>query len=191
MIVAMVVAYLARESLLPLLGRALDVQSQVQTADVIIVLGGGSIDRDRYGSQLYQSGLAKHVIATGGPIGTESGMVGLVDGGVPRSAIVLANGTSNTHEDALLSRKIMESRGWQTALLVSDLYHMRRSTWTFQTAFASSSIRIWAAPVVGGSFNENLWWKDEDSFVNVTEEYLKLVYYIGRGYITPSTILGR
>jgi uncharacterized SAM-binding protein YcdF (DUF218 family) len=156
---------------------------------VIIVLGGGDGDRDRYASVLYHQGLAKEVIATGGPIGTDAGALGLVTLGVPRDAIVLANGTQNTRDDALRSRQLMQQRGWTSALLVTDPYHARRSLWTFRAAFAGSTLKVSPAPVVGGSFDADHWWQTENGFVAVDEEYLKLVYYVARGYITPNSVI--
>jgi len=42
--------------------------------------------------------------------------------------------------------------------------------------------------VVGGWFNADHWWQSEQGFISVNDEYLKLVYYVARGYITPSSI---
>lgn len=189
LVVAGFAGYDLRFAWLPLVGQALDVRSALRPADVIIVLGGGDGDRDVYASQLYHRGLAAHVIATGSPIGSESGARDLVRRGVPRAAIVLANGTRNTHEDAMLSHRLMQEHAWRTALLVTDPYHIRRSLWTFRTEVAGTSVQIWPAPVIGGSFDAMHWWRTEEGFVNVNDEYLKIVYYLARGYIRPSVIL--
>jgi uncharacterized SAM-binding protein YcdF (DUF218 family) len=176
---------------LPLLGYALDVSPRIRSADVIIILGGGDGDREEYGSRLYHLGLAPHVIATGAPPGSRATALDLERRGVPRSVILLANGTRNTHEDALAARTLVLAHGWRSALLVTDPYHMRRSLWTFETAFAGTGVQIWPAPVVGGWFDASRWWQDEDGFVAVNGEYLKLVYYLARGYIAPSVIMER
>jgi uncharacterized SAM-binding protein YcdF (DUF218 family) len=183
-----VLVYGLRSRWLPTLGYALDVPAELRTADVIIILGGGNGDRENYGSALYRRGLARHVIATGSPVGTTPEALGLVRRGIPRQAVVLANGTQNTHEDALRSRELMQENHWRTALLVTDPYHIRRSLWTFRTAFAGTSLQVWPAPVVGGWFNADHWWQSEQGFISVNDEYLKLVYYVARGYITPSSI---
>jgi uncharacterized SAM-binding protein YcdF (DUF218 family) len=186
---ALVAGYLTPAAWLPLLGRALNVRPDVRPTDVIIVLGGGDGDRDHYASVLYHQGLAKQLIATGGPVGTEAGATRLVSLGVPRDAIVLANGTQNTHDDALLTRQLMQQRGWTSALLVTDPYHARRSLWTFRTAFEGSPLKIAPAPVVGGWFDADRWWQSENGFVAVNEEYIKLVYYLARGYIRPDSLV--
>lgn len=184
------VGYGTRRQWLPTLAYALDEKSDLRPADVIIVLGGGDGDREDYGSKLFRQGLATHVIATGAPVGTDVQSLDLVQKGVPRQAVVLANGTQNTHEDALRSRQLMQDHGWHTALLVTDRYHIRRSLWTFRTAFAGESLQVWPAPVLGGWFDANRWWQTEQSFVTVNDEYLKLIYYLAKGYINPTVATG-
>lgn len=184
-------AYELRAQWLPSFGYALDVPANLRPADVIVVLGGGNGDREDYGSTLYHQGLAKHIIQTGAPVGTRAEATALARHGIPRQAIVMANGTQNTHEDALLSRQLMEENGWHTALLVTDRYHIRRSLWTFQTAFAGEGLQVWPAPVVGGWFDADHWWRNEQGFVSVNDEYLKLIYYLARGYIAPRVLMGR
>ncbi|HEX5417496.1 MAG TPA: YdcF family protein [Chloroflexota bacterium] len=192
-IVAIVVggflAYRERDGWLPVIGRALAINSQVQHADVIVVLGGGDGDRARYAATLYHQGLADHLITTGSPVGSDAGAVALTNEGVPRDAIVLANGTQSTREDAEETRKLIQSHGWKTALLVTDPYHIRRAFWTFRTAFEGDEVEIYPAPVVGGWFDADHWWQSENGFAVVDEEYLKLVYYLAHGYIHPSVML--
>ena len=190
-LLALVLAYILRAEWLPSVGHALVLPSEVRRADVIVVLGGGNGDRPRYAGELYSQGLASHLIATGSPLGTEVGQTDLVKRGVPQQAIVLANGTQNTRDDALHSRELMQQNGWHSALLVTDPYHTRRSLWTFRTAFAGTSLEIWPAPVVGSWFDTDHWWETEDGFVAVDDEYLKLVYYVFHGYIQPAAITAR
>jgi len=182
-------AYRTRSDWLPMMGRALYVSPHLQRADVIVVLGGGDGDRQRYAAELYHQGFANYLITTGAPIGSDTGARELTARGVPRGAIVLANGTQNTRQDAELSRQLILAHGWKSAILVTDPYHIRRALWTFQTAFGGTAVQISPAPVVGGWFNADVWWQSDDGFVVVAEEYLKLVYYVAHGYITLSVIL--
>jgi len=190
-VIGSVLGYRLRRDWLPVLGHALDVAPELRPADTIIVLGGGDGDREDYGSALYRQGLALHIVSTGAPAGTDTAAVALIQRGIPRPAIVLANGTQNTHEDAVRSRQLMQEHGWHTALLVTDPYHIRRSLWTFRTAFSGTSLQVWPAPVVGGWFDADHWWQDERGFVAVNDEYLKIVYYLARGYITPAALTGQ
>jgi uncharacterized SAM-binding protein YcdF (DUF218 family) len=175
---------------LPAFGYALDVSPDPRPSDVIIVLGGGEGDRQRYAGELFERGLAPRVIATGAPTGSDANARELIGWGVPPGSIILANGTQNTHDDALRSRQLMEQHGWKTALLVTDPYHARRSLWTFRTAFAGSSLQVAPVPVADGWFDANHWWESKSGFVAVNEEYGKLVYYVVRGFVAPSAIVG-
>jgi uncharacterized SAM-binding protein YcdF (DUF218 family) len=191
LVALLLIAYSSRGHWLPVVGEALNVPSEIQSADVIVVLGGGDNSRPRYAGQLFQRGLASHLIATGAPVGSSESTRQLEADGVPGGAIVLASGTISTHDDALRTRSLMEQNGWHTALLVTDPYHIRRSLWTFETAFIDSGLTVWPAPVIGGTFDANHWWRTEDGFVDVDEEYLKLAYYLARGYIQPTAITVR
>lgn len=190
-VATVILGYHWRGQWLPLIGAMLDVPPELRPADVIIVLGGGDGDREDYGTRLYRQGLAPHVISTGAPLGSDAAAQELIQRGVPRQAIVLANGTQNTHDDALRSRQLMEDHGWHTALLVTDPYHMRRSLWTFRTVFQGTALQIWPAPVDSGWFDARHWWQSEAGFLSVNEEYLKLIYYLLRGYIAPTIIMER
>ena len=47
--------------------------------------------------------------------------------GVPASAITLEDTSRSTEENARNARLIMVAHGWQTAILVSDSYHVFRA----------------------------------------------------------------
>ena len=103
--------------------------------DVIIVLGCPSKSngsparcqerRAEMADWLYESDLADHVIVTGAAVHTpfiEADAIAalLVDRGVPEAAIVKEPLARHTDENLYYSSRIMESRGWRSALVVSD-----------------------------------------------------------------------
>ena len=119
-------------------------------ADVIIVLGAG-VNRDNTpnsaqrartlrAADLWQQGLAPAIICTGGLPGvatvTEAQTCRdiLAERGIPNSAILLEDRSRSTQENAAYTREIMQARGGQTALVVSDAYHLLRSHWIFSDA---------------------------------------------------------
>ncbi len=126
-------------------------------ADVIIILGSGlNADgepgpamrrRVGRGAQLWQEGYAPFVLCSGG-VGlrqtrseADACAVLLRSLGVPDAAIILEEQSRSTEENALFSAAIMEERGFQTALIVSDGYHLLRASWIFTAAgyrFATS-----------------------------------------------------
>lgn len=119
-----------------------------QPSDVIVVLGAGLrrddqpnlalIRRSEQGAALYHAGFAPFVICSGGFAPGRSRSEAdacrqiLEANGVPRDAIILEERSRSTEENAIYSREIMHEHGWQTALLVSDGYHMLRAQWIFR-----------------------------------------------------------
>jgi uncharacterized SAM-binding protein YcdF (DUF218 family) len=111
-------------------------------ADVIIVLGCHVYAEDgpspciraraAHAAALYHQGLARRVIATGGP--TEQGPTEaevltrvLAEAGVPLAAIIPETQARNTIQNIRYSRAIMRERGWRAALLVTEPFHINRA----------------------------------------------------------------
>lgn len=132
-----------------LVGAALAVgdHNNAQPSDVIVVLGAG-LRRDGrpgdalwrrslVGAQAFNEGLASHVICTGGVSErqTRSEADGcrevLLSAGVPAEAIILEETSRSTEQNAINAKTIMAERGWQTAVIVTDSYHMLRAGWIF------------------------------------------------------------
>lgn len=118
-------------------------------ADVIIVLGAG-VRRDgtpdraltrraNHAAELWRAGYAPYILCTGG-LGSYSTVTEadacrryLSSQGVPPERILTETSSRSTEENALQARAVMQARGWQKALLVSDSYHMVRANLIFQT----------------------------------------------------------
>ena len=121
---------------------------RAQPADVIIVLGAGinhdlttsegMIRRARRGAELWRAGYAPLILCSGGfpAFSTERSEAEscadvLRENSVPAEAIILEERSRSTEENARYSHEIMRERGWQTALVVSDGYHLLRASWLF------------------------------------------------------------
>ena len=111
-------------------------------ADVGIVLGAslwngvpspGLAERLDQALKLYRKGAFGRIIVSGGldrgETRTEAeGMRDyLVGRGVPAAAVVLEPKSRNTYENLAFSQKIMEQRGWTTAIIVTHQYHGARA----------------------------------------------------------------
>jgi len=123
---------------------------RAQPADVIIVLGtqvfpggraGPSLARRAdHAAALYHQGYAAHVICTGGftePEPKSEAQVAcerIVEAGVPREAVTLEERSTSTEENAAFTAAIMRERGWRSAIIASDGYHLLRATLMFQRA---------------------------------------------------------
>jgi uncharacterized SAM-binding protein YcdF (DUF218 family) len=55
----------------------------------------------------------------------------LRENGVPTDAILIEDRSRSTEENAMYSHEIMRERGWETALVVSEGYHLLRAGWIF------------------------------------------------------------
>ncbi len=128
-------------------------------ADVIIVLGAGLradntpgpalTRRALHAANLWTRGLAPMILCSGGHPGIQTrteadACAELLRGdGIPETAILQENQSRSTEENALYSRQIMDTHGWQTAILVSDNFHLFRANHIFGVA----GITAYTSPV--------------------------------------------
>jgi uncharacterized SAM-binding protein YcdF (DUF218 family) len=120
---------------------------RAQRADVIVVLGsqvfpGGRLGpalerRAQHAAVLYKRGLADNIICSGGvgenpPAEAMVACGRMIDLGVPKAAILYEDRSHSTEENAAYSAAIMREHGWQSAILVTDGFHLLRSTVMFQ-----------------------------------------------------------
>jgi uncharacterized SAM-binding protein YcdF (DUF218 family) len=123
---------------------------RAQPADVIIVLGAGLradntpgpalTRRAAHAAELWKAGFAPVIICSGGSPGNRprseaDACAELLRGyDIPAGAIVLENRSRSTEENAFESKAIMDAKGWQTAIVVSDKYHVFRANRLFRNA---------------------------------------------------------
>jgi uncharacterized SAM-binding protein YcdF (DUF218 family) len=89
---------------------------------------------------------------------------------------VLNAGTS-TREDAQALRQWSEAgQGVGRVIAVTSPTHSRRARRTLRRVFRGTDIdvRVSACPPTLAP----AWWRQEDTLVQVTDEYLKLLYYV-------------
>jgi uncharacterized SAM-binding protein YcdF (DUF218 family) len=113
-----------------------------QPADTAIVLGAGTAggeispvfrERIHHGIWLYQNGYVDALIFTGG-IGEGNGRSDAwvagqyaIEQGVPEADILLEEKSTITQENIANAKKIMDEKGYRTAIIVSDPLHMKRA----------------------------------------------------------------
>jgi uncharacterized SAM-binding protein YcdF (DUF218 family) len=191
-LVLFIVAILTRQVWLSAAGEVLVEHDTLAESDVIIVLAGNSPFRARHAETLYAQGWAPHVIISNEPLSShgvqttwlELRSAGLVHLLIPDDAIVpIPEVSDSTYEEALHSRDIMRSRGWRSAILVTDPFHMRRATMTFRQAFAPAGLSVAASPADGSKYGVDNWWTDRNAIMRVAQEYLKLGYYVATGKV--------
>ena len=151
------------------------IETEIAPSDVIIVLGGKT-ERLREGVQLYHQGYAPHLLITGGGWPLRLAHTHLRWGdimrdaaqieGIPPEAIFVEMESTSTYEDAVNSRRIVQAQGWTSAIVLSSIYHMRRSRMSLRrfmraAGFACNTIlhrQIYIAPMGGGSV-KRIWFK--------------------------------
>jgi uncharacterized SAM-binding protein YcdF (DUF218 family) len=162
-------------------------RDRAQRADVIVVLGsqvypggrpGSALTRRaRHAAALYRRGLAPSVICAGGlglhpPTEAETACGLAQTLGVPASAVLLEDQSRSTEENALRTAAIMRARGWTTAIVVSDGYHLYRAALLFRRAGViafPSPAQATAGPM-----------HPAERFVRVNRELAALLWYWGK-----------
>lgn len=135
-------------------------------AEVIVLLGGGETpaappqdlpgvneagDRMIHAAFLYQRGAAPHILVSGGVVGVDDPggepgaeamrtLLGVM--GVPADAVWLEPRSRNTYENAVETKKLLESRGIRRMILVTSALHMPRA----HAIFAKQGFEIIPAP---------------------------------------------
>jgi len=123
------------------------VQDDLKKADVIIVLGGASGERTLQAVDLYKKGYAPRILMCGGKgvwrftWGEVMGDLA-VERGVPRDAVIAEGSSRTTIEEALNAKRVMEERGFKSAIVVSSPYHMRRVSLLFGKVFKGSGMSL-------------------------------------------------
>ena len=183
-----------------LVGGVLEKTDIPKPADVIVVFAGGvgesgkanqgHEERVQRAVELYKKGLAEHIIFS-------SGFVYLFEEpqimktlavylGVPEDVIILETKARNTYENVKFTYAILENEGWDSALLVSSSYHMKRASLVFNKL--APELEISYLPVVNSKFYEHKSFGngkmiDIKQLKAILHEYLGIVYYWWKGYI--------
>ena len=154
-------------------------------ADLIVALGGGRGERTATALALYRQGFAPRILLTGLPASAPSAPSGeaharvrlLLDGGVPRDAILADTESANSCEEAIATRALMARHGWRHALVVSDPPHLRRLDWAWSRVFAGSGMRYRLVAADSPWWTQQAW-RDERASAFVVSEVLKFAYYV-------------
>jgi uncharacterized SAM-binding protein YcdF (DUF218 family) len=141
-------------------------QGEIESADAIVLLGGGTDpaappramvevngagDRIIYAAKLFKDGKAPVILASGGSISwlndrpstPASEMAEILEFvGIPAQAIWLQPDSQNTYEDALYSARMLKEKGISRVILVTSALHMPRSV----ALFEKQGIQVIPAP---------------------------------------------
>lgn len=151
------------------------ISEQPLASDVIIVLGGSS-ERDLYAAELYNLGFSRKIIVSG--VSPSAGIMAerAVKNGVKREDIILEQKAISTYQNAIFTREIMLDNGFQSAIVVSSPFHMRRSRLVFERVYKNSGISLTYC-AVPSSLSTDTQRPPAIFRQSVIVEYVKLIYY--------------
>jgi uncharacterized SAM-binding protein YcdF (DUF218 family) len=180
--VFLAVLYLARHPILRFAGDFWIVDETPQVSDVIVILSDDNYQADRAAraAELFRSGMAPHILASGRLLRPYAGIAELMQHdlkalGVPAKAIVpVTHRATNTREEAIADAQAIAAHGWKKVLLVTSNYHTRRANYIFErTLPLGTELRVISAP--DSEYDPNGWWH--------TRNGLKRFLYESAGYI--------
>ncbi|WP_417908518.1 YdcF family protein [Candidatus Electronema sp. PJ] len=161
------------------------VTEQPQTADVIVVLGGGGPSRLRKGLALYDAGLAKQLLLVDSSRNDWTALIQEVCPNCTDKKITILEGSRDTFTDAELTKKYCLAQKIRSLLVVTDPYHTRRVALIFRKEFSSSSVGV--KVISSGEFKPLLspnqrWWQDNATLKTIWTEANKNFLILLRNY---------
>lgn len=156
----------------------------LEPADVIVVLSGGTDSRMNEALSLYKEDYGKIIALTETGEQTEGFeylnsfdmRIQLMNNGVPSGNIMITELTvNNTVDEAVAIRDLMQNRQYRSAIVVTDPYHTRRSKLIFNQVFDGTDITIRVHPVRSSWYNSRTWFTSVKGWQFTLLEYAKLI----------------
>lgn len=163
------------------LGFYLSPQDKLEQADAIVVVSGGqTTTRAEYGIKLFKQGYAPKIIFSGGALDDgPSNAVAMrqqaLESGLSDDNILLDEDAQNTYENAVNSKRLMDTVGARSIILVTSPYHQRRVNQTFRKVLGPGYTVI-GASAVDSRWSKSNWWQSGFSFNISMSELYKLTY---------------
>ncbi len=165
-------------------GAYLIYSDNLEPADVIVVLSGGTESRMTEALDLYNEDYSEIIVLTETGEQTEGldylnsfdMRIQLLNNGVPGGNILITNLTVNTTlDEAVAVRDLMLNRNYKSAIVVTDPYHTRRTAILFNQMFADEDIKIMVKPVRSSWYNSRVWFTSLRGWQFTLLEYSKLI----------------
>jgi uncharacterized SAM-binding protein YcdF (DUF218 family) len=189
MSVALGLAWLARHPLLRSAAALWVVSDPLDSADAIVVLGGGLDVRPFAAADLYKRGLAHRILIANSrqspaeklevvPAHVELNRKVLLKQGVPAEAIVtFGDGLSNTYEEARALLAWATANGIRSVIIPTEPFPARRVMWIFDHELGPAGIRVIVEPRNPPQYDLDDWWRNEHALIDFEVELIKYLYY--------------
>jgi uncharacterized SAM-binding protein YcdF (DUF218 family) len=150
----------------------LTVDSGPVQADVMVVLGGGGLDRSVRAAELFKAGAAPLVICSGaGDAAIHQAW--LTRAGVPATAIQLEPNSLTTRENARFTIALLHAQHLKSAIIVTTWYHSRRALACFE--HYGPDLKFFSRPSYFG-------WTGPDWHSHGIKTYIRAEYFKTLGY---------
>jgi len=154
------------------------------TDAALVLAGDPDYERTKSGARLVLAGEARLLILTGGEPGPGDSATSLREVamglGVPPEAIRMEQVSTSTHESLVAIRPILEREGVRRLAVVTSPYHQRRALWAARRTLPG--MELVSRPADPSRWRPEGWWKTRWNRRIVLGEYLRLAYYILRGW---------
>lgn len=188
------VVYLARAPLLGMAGAQLLRTDSLQKAHAIVVLAGGTPEREIAAADLYREGWAPRIVVTVEPpraaldalrrrgvrvpAEIDERVRYLTELGVPRAAIVvIPQPIESTFGEAEIVRQWTAQTRAQTLIIVTSAFHTARAGFVFDRAFRRSPVGVVIRPSAAEAFDPQRWWRSRTMLRDGLVEWEKLIFY--------------
>lgn len=187
------------------LAKPLKISQAPRKMDCIVVFAGGVGESGQAGQgyeervknavELYKQGYAKYMLFSSGYTYVFEETLIMKELaeflGVPGESIILEDKSKNTYENVKFSKDILKRNGWNSIILVSSPYHMRRVSLVFKKQ--AREIEVTYALIPSSLFYSHpdrdirgrKIWKQINlrQIKAILHEYLGIVYYWYKGWI--------
>ena len=183
------IAWQTRERWLSAMIHAWVVNDPIETADAVVVLGGGAQYRAFAAAKLYGDKRVPKVLfpdialspeEAGRTISHETELIGRVldHEGVPKSAQeTIGKDVTSTREEILAVREWAQRNGAHTIIVPTDPYHTRRLSRLGHKLFDGSSTRLVVVAIDPPGYRWQEWWKHDRGVLAFQNELIKSVLY--------------
>ena len=174
--------YLVRHPIFGFVAEAWIVEDPLDKADALIVLSDDNFygDRATRAAELFREGKAPVIVASGRRLRPSAGIAelmehDLVERGVPKDKILrFTHDADSTKEEAGALVKLVKTRKWRKAIVVTSNYHTRRARYIFCRVFPQD-IEVRVASARDGDFDPQRWWEKRKSTKELMREFAGMV----------------
>jgi uncharacterized SAM-binding protein YcdF (DUF218 family) len=175
------------------------VHHSVEPADAILVLGSHDIRVAERGAELFLQDLAPLIVFSGNAGALTRGLWDRPEAevfaevarerGVPAERILLELRATNTGENVVFTRRLLEERGLlpRTALAVQKPYMERRALATFAARWPELDVRV-TSPQIGYDDYPTVNIARENDIHIMVGDFQRLLVYAERGWQTPQQV---